>query len=201
MGNAIKFVEKGHVALEVVMESHTSRSFLLHFSISDTGVGMPSEALEHIFDKYSQVSGGSDKKHGGTGLGLSIVKKLVEQQHGAITVHSTLGKGTRFDVRIPYINDKIAPVQPHVPVKEDATATKARLNGTHILVFEDNRLNQRLISEQLEYWGCWVAVTDDPEKGFQILNEKPIQLVLMDLKMPKMSGFAISRKIREGHLG
>ncbi|MFS4416919.1 ATP-binding protein [Maribacter sp. 2307ULW6-5] len=194
-GNAMKFVEKGHIDLSVAVSAKRQGQYHLRFTLEDTGIGISPKALETIFHRYTQASPGS-KKYGGSGLGLSIVKKIIELQNGTISATSTKGKGTTFTFCIPYEAGKPSaqhrPFDPTEEVKSDAD----ELAGTQILVFEDNELNQKLISEQLERWRCRVYVTDDPDTGFAHYQNYPIDVVLMDLKMPKMNGFEVARRIR-----
>ncbi|MFS4455456.1 ATP-binding protein [Maribacter sp. 2304DJ31-5] len=196
LGNAIKFVEKGHVKLAVEIKEQEKNSYVLRFSVEDTGIGIPKAELNNVFERYRQVERTTSLKYGGTGLGLSIVKEIIEKQKGEITVKSKEGIGTTFEFLIPYVKG----TSQHIPKKDlnKCNIQKGRqlLEGTGILVFEDNVLNQHLISEQLNKWGCRVYVTDNGKKGIDMLKTLDIDLVLMDLKMPGMSGFEVSRKIR-----
>jgi signal transduction histidine kinase/DNA-binding NarL/FixJ family response regulator len=196
MGNAIKFVEKGHVHLTIAHEGQKDGFHQIQFCVEDTGIGFSKEQLPHVFESFQQVKTGFLQNDKGAGLGLSIVKQIINQQGGQISVASTLGKGTRFTFTIPYKNGSGQPL-PHIANNTISLSLGKRLlNGTEILVFEDNLLNQRLIQEQLKKWGCKVFITEDLEEGLDILRLRPINLILMDLKMPKMTGFEVSRKIR-----
>lgn len=196
IGNAIKFVENGSISLNITLNRRRNKNFDLDFVVSDTGIGIAEEKLESIFDSYSQAENDTFIKYGGTGLGLSIVKEIIEKKGGRISVTSKINKGTTFNFNIPYKEGALKNI-PEKPVQSiGINKGKELLNGTQILVFEDNLMNQHLISEQLNKWGCHVYVTADGKKGLNILEVKAIDLVLMDLKMPGMNGFEISDQIR-----
>lgn len=196
MGNAIKFVEKGHVSLVIAHKGLRNGYHELQFTVEDTGIGISKEQLKHIFERFQQVGASSSQKQEGTGLGLSIVKKIIEHQDGHIRVSSTVGEGTKFIFTIPYKEGKTKHIAPKNEVQQTIQLGKHGLQGTEILVFEDNALNQRLIEEQLKKWGCRTYITQDAEVGLDLLLKRPIDLVLMDLKMPGMTGFEIAQKIR-----
>lgn len=201
LGNAIKFVEKGHIKLTIQLKEKKGNNFILAFSVADTGIGISKSQLENIFESYKQADSNTFTNYGGSGLGLSIVKEIIEKQGGHIQVTSVLGTGTTFQFTVPFEKGN------HFNIPKKAINTinvqkgKELLHGTRLLVFEDNLLNQHLISEQLNKWGCKVYVTADAQKGFHILKTQSIDLVLMDLKMPDMSGFEVTEKIRNssGH--
>lgn len=196
LGNAIKFVEKGYVKFEITLGEKSKNTFTLNFSIQDTGIGIPEEQLPHIFESYKQADNNTFAKYGGSGLGLSIVKEIVKKQGGQITVTSKVGKGTTFKFSLPFEKGSRTNIPKEVLNTINVQKGKELLGGTRILVFEDNLLNQHLISEQLNKWGCKVYVTADAQNGMHLLKTQAIDLVLMDLKMPVMNGFEISKKIR-----
>lgn len=199
LGNAIKFVEKGHIKLTIGLKEIKQETYIVQFSISDTGIGMSQEQLEIIFDRYQQAAKHTFKKYGGTGLGLSIVKEIITQQGGAVTVKSSLGKGTTFDFFIPFTKGKDANIPKTKPKPKtiDVSQGKKLLGGTSVLVFDDNELNRHLIGEQLARWDCRAYVTANLREGISLLREHPIDVILMDLKMPGMSGFEVSEHIRK----
>jgi signal transduction histidine kinase/CheY-like chemotaxis protein/HPt (histidine-containing phosphotransfer) domain-containing protein len=196
LGNAIKFVDKGHIELAVGIQSKAQDDYVLEFKVTDTGIGIPQEKLKTIFESFKQAQKDTFNTYGGTGLGLSIVKELIEKQNGEISVVSVEGEGTTFTFTIPYKKGKAI----NIPAKKVNTINiekgRALLRGAKILVFEDNLMNQHLITEQLHKWGCKVYITADAEKGLTILETDAIDLILMDLKMPNMDGFEISEEIR-----
>lgn len=197
VGNAIKFVEKGSILVKIEPKTTRNRTVFLEFIVEDTGIGIAKEHLEHIFDSFKQGRPDTFVKYGGSGLGLNIVKKIIENLGGRIKVSSVLGEGSKFTFSIPYQIGKLTPVS-----KQKSTSSpnseKERVADLDILVFEDNTLNQRLVEQQLQSWGCRAYITDDAEQGLRLLENKKIDIVLMDLKMPVLNGFQVSRLIR-GH--
>jgi len=197
LGNAIKFVEKGEIKLNVSLKSTNEHSVTLGFKISDTGIGIAGDQLENIFNSYQQASSNTRLKYGGTGLGLSIVKEIIDQLNGEITVSSILGVGTVFELEIPYVKslgkDKRKRNDEAMVLTNQAHKPLADLN---VLVFEDNELNQKLITNRLNNWGCNTIVTDNGYYGLKLMNEHKIDVVLMDIRMPGMTGFEITKQIR-----
>ncbi len=196
LGNAIKFVEKGHIKLSVGLKEMKEDIYALEFLVEDTGIGMSQEQLEIIFESFKQAEKDTFQKYGGSGLGLSIVKEIIEKQGGNIEVKSSLGVGTTFEFQIPFKRGKITNILRNKPKTISVQKGLKLLGGTKILVFEDNELNQHLISEQLKKWDCKTFVTENASEGLSILKTEAIDIVLMDLKMPGMSGFEVSERIR-----
>lgn len=196
MGNAIKFVEKGHITLKVKLKEQENESYILQFSVQDTGIGIPENQLGNIFESYKQAENNTFQKYGGSGLGLSIVKEIIEKLGGEISVTSTVGVGSIFKFCIPFVQGNPNNIPQNKPKSISIAKGKELLGGTNILIFKDNELNRHLISEQLNKWDCTTYVTENKDKGLQILQTKAIDIVLMDLKMPEMNGFEISKNIR-----
>ncbi len=196
LGNAIKFVEKGHIKLTIDLKQKRDKEYILNFKVADIGIGISEHELKTIFESYIQADTSTFSKYGGSGLGLSIVKEIIEKQGGHIEVKSELGVGTTFQFTIPFQKGNQLNIPKKVTNTINVQRGKELLRGTKFLVFEDNLLNQHLISEQLYKWGCRVHVTADAKKGLSILKSKSIDIVLMDLKMPGMSGFEVTEKIR-----
>lgn len=196
LGNAIKFVEKGKIDLKVTFKSIEDHKTYLEFSISDTGIGIANDKLKKIFETYQQAEPETHLKYGGSGLGLSIVKELIEKQGGCIAVSSALGKGTTFKVILPFTQATQDLEQNKTTTLEKVTQNNS-LEGTKILVFEDNTLNQKLMENRLKNWGCDTFITDNGIYGLKLLENHHFDLVLMDLKMPNMNGFQITERIRK----
>ncbi len=197
LGNAIKFVEKGSIRLSIERKSSKGKIHFLKFSISDTGIGISDEHLEHIFDSFKQAEHSTFAKYGGSGLGLSIVKRIIENLGGSITVTSKLGEGTTFKFVIPFERGNIENLTVKKADEPGLEKKKQAVKGLKVLVFEDNLLNQRLIEQQLKSWSCKPHITDNALNGLSILENKKIDIVLMDLKMPGMSGFEVTERIRK----
>ncbi|MET7029208.1 ATP-binding protein [Sediminicola luteus] len=196
VGNAIKFVNKGDIHLRIQALKQSNKDIVLDFKIIDTGIGISEEHLEHIFDAFRQADHDTFKKYGGSGLGLSIVKQIIENLNGNINVTSTLGVGTTFNFELPFIIGVELPKEKDDQHKANINNRKDLVKGMQILVFEDNLLNQKLIEKRLKSWGCLVQITDNAQYGLNILENNKIDLVFMDLRMPVMDGFEVTRRIR-----
>lgn len=196
LGNAIKFVDSGQITLKVVLKNKIENRLNLEFEVADTGIGISEENLEKIFETYHQVTPENETYHG-TGLGLTIVKQLIEKMGGAISVKSELGVGTTFIFHLPFETEAERTIKANVTnFRNDITID---LNGKNILVFEDNTLNQKLLQSQLESWGCKVTIVANGYEGLKLLEQDSCDLILMDLRMPILNGFEVSRKIRQHH--
>lgn len=191
LGNSIKFVNKGNIALNIELKEKEYDNFTLEFTVTDTGIGISEEDLKHIFTAFRQAGDDLQMRYSGTGLGLSIVKQIIEQMGGSIGVESEVNVGTTFKFDLPFGLGK------RVRNKEKAGVNSGALKGMHILVFEDNPLNQKMIEQRLRSWGCIPYITDNARYGIQLLEDKFVDLVLMDLCMPVMDGFKITKIIRQ----
>lgn len=199
LGNAVKFVEKGKINLEVAVKSNEEQKVYIQFLVADTGIGIANDKLQYIFDSYKQAEDDTRIKYGGSGLGLSIVKEIVDRMDGLIAVKSTLGAGTTFKVTLPF--EKLSTQRKYVKAAKTPKKSKSKsLKDRKILVFEDNVLNQQLMENRLRSWGCQPFITDNGIYGLQLLENHQFDLVLMDLRMPKMNGFQITECIRKSKL-
>ena len=191
IGNAIKFTEKGSVTVEIKLEELATDACRIHFSIKDTGIGIPEEKIDYIFETFTQASSDTTRKFGGTGLGLAITKRLLEVHGSEIQVKSKEGEGSVFSFSLTYAK---AAGQP--PVKQKSNFEEKALQGIHILIVEDDSINVLLAESFLNKWG---ALTDTAENGrvaVERVREKYYDLVLMDLQMPEMDGYQASEAIR-----
>ncbi|TDX00886.1 hybrid sensor histidine kinase/response regulator [Dinghuibacter silviterrae] len=196
VGNAVKFTEKGSITLRVSGargdgDGARSDGTALTFTVSDTGIGIPPEHLSAVFDRFTQADASITRRFGGTGLGLSIVRDLVELQGGHITVDSQPGRGTTFTFTIGYA----LPSGPVSGVVKEAPA--ARLEGIRLLVVEDNAMNQSLLRHVLTDWKLSFDLVGSGEQALEALVEKTYTLILMDIQMPGLDGYATTRQIRE----
>lgn len=196
LGNAIKFVETGGISLKVILLKEDNGQLWLEFDITDTGIGISEDNLKHIFDSFRQAEHNTYIKYGGSGLGLSIVKQIIENLKGDIEVSSNLGIGTTFKFTLPYTEGVSSKALEDRKETNSDTVEKTAIKGMKILVFEDNTLNQRLIEQRLKIWGCEAYITDNALYGLSILEKNKIDLVLMDLRMPKMNGYEVTERIR-----
>lgn len=194
VGNAIKFTRNGLVRLDVALAERTDTHARIQFDVRDTGIGIPAEKLDLIFESFEQVDDEDFANQRGTGLGLSIARQMVEQQGGSISVQSTIGKGATFTVVLPF---KIA--QGIAPTLLKAPAGKYVLKNLKILLVEDAYFNQMLALELLKKHIENVEV-DIAENGLiavEKIRQKTYDLVLMDIKMPVMDGYEATRAIRK----
>ncbi|MFS4491907.1 ATP-binding protein [Maribacter sp. 2308TA10-17] len=200
VGNAVKFVEEGSIHLTIELKKQRGNHLFLAFSIADTGIGISKNNLEHIFDSYKQAEYDTQVKYGGSGLGLSIVKQIIDNLGGDISVDSRLGEGTIFRFMLPYTKGSIENIMTRDSSKRINSNEFEAVKGLHILVFEDNVINQKLIAQRLKSWQCKTYVTDNALYGLNLLETNKIDMVLMDLKMPEMSGFEVTQLIRKSKI-
>ena len=192
IGNSIKFVEEGEIMLKIKLLRLGEEKLVLEFIVTDTGIGISKEDLDHIFGSFKQANQQAFSKYGGAGLGLNIVKQIIDKLNGDIKVESTLGVGTTFKFTLPYTKCSSTAI----PKSQTTDISPEEVKGMRILVFEDNALNQRLIERRLNSWGCKTYITENPIYGLNLLETSVIDIVLMDLRMPIMSGFEVTQKIR-----
>jgi two-component system sensor histidine kinase/response regulator len=199
LGNAVKFTEKGEIALTALPQTgdaslKSPRS--LQFSVRDTGIGIPADKLDAIFEKFTQADSSITRKYEGTGLGLAITKRLIEQMGGRIWVESRPGEGSTFFFTIP--------LEPAPPEENQEIASRPEIDmrGLKILVVDDNATNRLILRETLAQWGCIVTEAADGEEGLMALEKAknegiPFRFALLDSRMPRMDGFALAQEIRE----
>jgi len=195
-GNAVKFTENGKVSLTVTAASPVVNEYqTLQFKIEDTGIGIATEKLDEIFDRFVQASESTTRLFGGTGLGLSIVKSLVGLLDGTIEVHSEAQKGTQFVIRCPV---KILPDDTYEGKDQSLKTSETKLPKLHVLVAEDNILNQKLLRAIFERLGLDFTIANNGYEAVQLLQqENTFDLVIMDLQMPVMDGYTAIKKIRK----
>jgi signal transduction histidine kinase/CheY-like chemotaxis protein/streptogramin lyase len=194
LGNSLKFTEKGEINLRVQRESGNDESMRLHFSVEDTGIGIPLERQANIFEAFTQVDGSTARRFGGTGLGLTICRQLVGMMGGHIWVESEPGRGSTFHFTAGFGIPKAA-ASP-LPVE------KAQLKGMRALVVDDNFTNRRILERLLVGWGMKPTLADNGGKALEILAQaweahQPFPLVLTDGNMPEMDGFQLVEEIRK----
>jgi len=194
LGNSLKFTQKGEVNLRVQRESEKEESIYLHFSVEDTGIGIPAEKQAGIFNAFTQVDGSTSRRFGGTGLGLTISRQLVEMMGGRIWVESMPGKGSTFHFTANFGISRAA--ESPLPLE------KAQLKGMRALVVDDNLTNRCILERMLTGWGMKPTLADGGEQALQILAEalkaqQPFPLVLTDGNMPEMDGFQLVEEIRK----
>lgn len=198
VSNAIKFTERGSVLISSEVQN-LGEQLELRMSVTDTGLGMSGETCRKIFDAFVQADGSMARTYGGSGLGLAISRRLARTMGGELSVLSTLGIGSRFDL------DLILPVaaEPTTEEIEAATGggTPEQLEGLRVLVVEDNPVNQMVVTEMLEHLGLEFEMAADGEEAVSMYRPERYALVLMDCQMPRMNGYDATRVIREGEAG
>jgi two-component system sensor histidine kinase/response regulator len=194
-GNAIKFTEHGEVAVAVALDAAAGEGIELHFTVRDTGVGIPPEKQKLIFEAFSQADSSTTRKFGGTGLGLTISSRLVELMGGKIWVESQPGRGSSFHFTVQ------AKVSKGLPADSKKIELE-RLRHVRVLVVDDNSTNRRILGDTLKRWEMKPQLEASGEAGLGALQEageqgEPFALVLSDVQMPEMDGFSFVAKIRE----
>jgi len=194
VSNALKFTEKGEISISVNCVEKREDNLLLDFCVKDTGMGIPPEKQEKIFESFEQATNDTARKFGGAGLGLSIVKQLVTLQNGEISLRSKPGEGSEFRFKLSFskVKNIVKPIARELP-----GAITPKGGGINILVAEDNMINQMLVIRVLKKQGF---ETDVAENGLITLDKhknKHFHIILMDLQMPEMDGYEATRMIRE----
>ncbi|MFN3648771.1 MAG: PAS domain S-box protein [Armatimonadota bacterium] len=189
VGNAIKFTEQG----EVVVEVETARrngQVTLHFCVRDTGIGIPEDKLELIFEAFAQVDSSATRRYGGTGLGLTISAQLIELMGGRLWVESELGRGSTFHFTAEFGREE-----------EKAAPSREGMQGLRVLVVDDNATNRRILEEMLGNWQMQVTTVPSGPAALRQLQDayeegEPFSLVLLDVMMPDMDGYTVAEHVR-----
>jgi two-component system sensor histidine kinase/response regulator len=203
IGNALKFTAEGKVGLSVKVEEMKDEALMLHFVVSDSGVGIAPEKLEMIFDSFNQADASTTRQFGGTGLGLTISRRLVEMMGGRIWVESQLGEGSCFHFTARFGTWLCALASPAHTVASQglkvrmADVREDHSNALRVLLAEDNRVNQKVATLLLEKRGHHVVLANNGHEALDALAENTFDLVLMDVHMPEMDGIEAVMAIRE----
>ena len=193
LSNAVKFTDQGEVSLVVRSRSLRDGRILLCFEVKDTGIGISGENMGRLFNKFEQEDGSTSRRFGGSGLGLAISKQLVELMGGRIKVASTKGEGSRFWFIVPVaLAHKPAKTMPPPLI----TSKLKAMRPLRILLAEDNKVNQLLITSILERFGHKIFIAQDGEEAWVKSLREKFDLILMDLRMPKMDGIEATTAIR-----
>jgi signal transduction histidine kinase/DNA-binding response OmpR family regulator len=207
LNNAVKFTEKGEVVLTVDCDQpadHQQPStdsagtpvppqpFMLHFSVRDTGIGIPADRLDRLFQSFSQVDASTSRRYGGTGLGLAISKRLAEMMGGSMWVESQLGVGSTFHFTI-----QVEPAQAF-ETSSRFSGQQPSLVGRRLLIVDDNPTNRRIISLQTRDWGMIARETGSPKEALEWVRQgDPFDLAILDMNMPQMNGLELAQEIRK----
>jgi two-component system sensor histidine kinase/response regulator len=195
IGNAVKFTEKGEVTLRVYADPMEGTSRTLHFTVTDTGIGISAEKLGSIFESFSQADTSTTREFGGTGLGLTISRRLVEMMDGRIWVDSTVGTGSCFHFTVRLAESKF-------PLDAPTYAAPSVLVGVNVLIVDDNGTNRRILEGLVTRWGMLPTIASDGEQALALYNEaaatlNPFSLILTDMHMPRMDGFHLVKHLKE----
>ena len=195
IGNAVKFTEQGEVALKVQVDLIEEKFCTLHFTVSDSGIGIPADKLESIFESFSQADTSTTREFGGTGLGLTISRYLVQMMGGRIWVESLLGRGSCFHFTARFAESS-AP-----GAAKPLSSAHSVLLGAKALIVDDNRTNRRILEGILTRWGMAPEVACEGEQALSIYQAamdqgKPFKLILTDMHMPKMDGFDLVEQLK-----
>ncbi|MCC7431213.1 response regulator [bacterium] len=191
IGNAIKFTEQGEVVLKVELSEPKDDKIKLHFTVSDTGIGIPKNKTDRIFEKFSQADSSTTRKYGGTGLGLSISKSIVELMNGNIWVESIEQKGSVFHFTLELAYENIE--------QENFEFSYPDFKNISVLVVDDNKTNRFILKKVLTSWGFLVEEVSSGDEGLELLKQFPdkFELVILDHQMPQMDGVEVARSIRK----
>ncbi|NCA75259.1 MAG: response regulator [Alphaproteobacteria bacterium] len=191
--NALKFTEKGAIKVLIGVEQFTGNKVELRFEVRDTGIGIPEEALDSLFQVFSRVRQEKTKMIAGTGLGLSICKKITTMLGGSIGVKSKQGIGSGFWFILPFSLTSTGIEQaPGIPVQDSES-----FDGKTVLVAEDNLINQRVVAYQLHKMGFLIEMASDGIEAYEKYRENKYDLIILDIQMPGMDGYQVARAIRE----
>ncbi|MGB7754423.1 MAG: response regulator [Candidatus Acidiferrales bacterium] len=195
VGNAIKFTEQGEVVVQVNVETHGEPDILLHFSVTDTGIGIPSEKQQHIFEAFAQADSSTTRKYGGTGLGLAISAQLCELMNGVMWVESEEGRGSIFHFTAHF-------GRPETPAKKSGESEPVKLQDLPVLVVDDNSTNRKILEEMIGNWRMKPVVAANGPAAMEALqrahkNGAPFRLVLLDGHMPGMDGFEVAARVKQ----
>ena len=201
VGNSVKFTERGHVTMAIHLQEETANDMLLHFSVSDSGIGISDEAAKRIFDPFEQADGSTTRQYGGSGLGLTISQRFVRMMGGDIALTSTPGEGSCFAFTIAFnkSTDQLDQTLDSVTLGAQAEKSlRADYRGTRVLVAEDDWVNQEVILELLrEVIGFHVDIAENGENALKKAEENDYSLILMDMQMPEMDGVEATVCIRQ----
>ncbi len=199
VNNAVKFTDRGQIVVRTDVDTRDDREVLLHFCVEDTGIGIPPEKQQLIFQAFAQADGSTSRKYGGTGLGLAISTQLVHLMHGQIWVESELGKGSRFHFTSRF------QIQPEI-CDETIARYEASLKGVPILVVDDNRSNLVAITKMLRGWGMNPVTLDNLDVAWQLLQEElsdgsSFEIVLVDSTVGNQPGFELVERMQKKDFG
>ncbi len=190
LSNAVKFTEKGEVIVHVDAAPAEPGMHRLHFAVRDTGIGIPEDRMNRLFESFSQVDASTSRRYGGTGLGLAISKRIVELMDGTMWAESVEGEGSTFHVAV-------TTSEASVPAKIDIEGGLRELAGKRILVVDDNATNREIVSRQTRSWGMEPVAVELPSEALALIEKRePFDVAALDMLMLEMDGIELARRIR-----
>jgi PAS domain S-box-containing protein len=190
LSNAVKFTDAGEVVVAVAAEAAHDDRLRLRFSVRDTGIGIPAERMNRLFESFSQVDASTTRRYGGTGLGLAISKRLAELMGGTLWVESEEGRGSTFHV-------EILAREAAAPAGSERVEHDPRLAGKRVLVVDDNATNREILTRLAQSWGMLVEALERPDEALAgVRRGEPFDVAVLDMQMPDMDGLALAREIR-----
>jgi PAS domain S-box-containing protein len=190
LSNAVKFTERGEVVVDLEAEPDRRRRHRVHLTVRDTGIGIPQDRLDGLFESFSQVDASTTRRYGGTGLGLAISKRLVELMGGRMWVESTEGEGSAFHI-------EFTAAQAEAPERAPFDGAQPQLAGKRLLVVDDNATNREIVSRQAQSWGMDVVTAEHPSRALELIEAgERFDVAVLDMVMPEMDGRELAREIR-----
>jgi signal transduction histidine kinase/CheY-like chemotaxis protein len=193
LSNAIKFTHKGEITLVARKVFSTSQKATIQFMVKDSGIGIPGNKQQEIFESFTQADVNTTRKYGGTGLGLSITKKLVNLFHGDLLLESEEGRGSTFHFTLKLLINENRKLY----INEDRVKHLTELTGVRVLIAEDNAVNMSIARRFLTKWGIEVKEAYNGKEAVDLFKHEPFDLVLIDLEMPEMDGLTALGEIRK----
>ncbi|HEY7659000.1 MAG TPA: PAS domain S-box protein [Actinomycetota bacterium] len=191
LNNAVKFTERGEVVVTVTAERlEDAERWRVHFAVRDTGIGIPADRMDRLFESFSQLDPSTTRRYGGTGLGLAISRRLTELMGGTLWAESRQDEGSTFHFTIEAEASR-EPVKPFDP------AVATQLSGRRVLIVDDNATNRQILSKQAESWGMLAVATETPAEALEwIRRGDPFDVAILDMQMPDMDGLTLAVEIR-----
>ncbi len=192
--NAIKFTAEGSVNIKITVTEETESHASIKVEVADTGIGIPKQQQEVIFERFTQVDSSATRKFGGTGLGLAITKKILELQGSALSIESEVNNGSTFSFIQTF--EKCTKLEGTTPLKSHLEMEEIPFKNKSILLVEDNKINVLVAKSFLENWGVEIDVAENGLEAIELLDPEKHALVLMDLHMPLLDGYEATKRIR-----
>ena len=190
LSNAVKFTERGEVIVHVGAERTGEGSHRLAFAVRDTGIGIPADRVDTLFDSFSQVDASTTRRYGGTGLGLAISKRLVELMGGTLSVESEVGTGSTFHIELPARDAAL-------PTRRVEQEVIPQLAGKRVLIVDDNATNCEIVTRHTRSWGMEPVAVEAPADALaRVAGGEPFDVAVLDMMMPGMDGLTLARELR-----